>query len=134
MSAEAGRAVRDLALLALAGVLLFLPGLGGRDLWNPDEARYAEVAREMPLAGSYAVPHLNGQVYSLKPPLLFWSIRTAAHLTGGLDEVAARLPSALAAIGTLLLTYRLGRRLFGRRAGGLAAARPRARLPFLFAG
>jgi 4-amino-4-deoxy-L-arabinose transferase-like glycosyltransferase len=113
---------RDLLVLALLGALLFLPGLGWRDVWNPDEARYAEVAREMRLLGTWAVPHLNGEVYTQKPPLLFWSIAFCGWLTGGIDETAARLPSALAAIGTLLLVYRMGERFFGRRAGWLAAA------------
>ena len=76
----------------------------------------------MPLLGHWAVPHLNGQVYSQKPPLLFWSIAFFGRLTGGLDATAARLPSALAAIGSLLLVYAIGRRFFGRRAAWIAAA------------
>lgn len=116
------RGGRDLLLLAVLGALLFLPGLGRHDVWNPDEARYAEVAREMPLLGHWAVPHLNGQVYSQKPPLLFWSIALFGRLTGGLDATAARLPSALAAVGSLLLVYAIGRRFFGRRAAWIAAA------------
>jgi 4-amino-4-deoxy-L-arabinose transferase-like glycosyltransferase len=112
---------RDLALLALLGALLFLPGLGWRDLWNPDEARYAEVAREMQLSGHWSVPQLNGEVYTQKPPLLFWLIIASSWLTGGVNEVSARIPSALAAIGTLILVLRLGERLFNRRAGWLAA-------------
>ncbi|HVR97822.1 MAG TPA: glycosyltransferase family 39 protein [Thermoanaerobaculia bacterium] len=111
---------RDLLVLAVLGALLFLPGLGRRDLWNPDEARYAEVAREMRLAGSWALPRLNGEVYTQKPPLLFWAINLAAFLTGGVGETSTRLPVALAAIGSLLLVYRLGERLFSRRAGWLA--------------
>ena len=63
---------RDILALAAAAALLFLPGLGGRDLWNPDEARYAVVAREMLERGDLFVPHLNGEVYTQKPPLLFW--------------------------------------------------------------
>jgi len=113
---------RDLLILALLGALLFLPGLGWRDLWNPDEARYAEVAREMRLLGQWAVPHLNGEVYTQKPPLLFWTIAAFGALTGGVDETSARLPSALSAIGALLLVYLIGERFFGRRAGWLAAA------------
>ena len=113
---------RDLLVLALLGALLFLPGLGRRDVWNPDEARYAEVAREMRLAGSWAVPRLNGEVYTQKPPLLFWSIAASGMLTGGIGETAARLPSALSAIGAILLVYLIGVRFFGRRAGWLAAA------------
>jgi 4-amino-4-deoxy-L-arabinose transferase-like glycosyltransferase len=115
---------RDLALLALLGALLFLPGLGWRDLWNPDEARYAEVAREMQLSGHWSVPQLNGEVYTQKPPLLFWLMIASSWLTGGsgeVTEVSARIPSALAAIGTLILVFRLGERLFNRRAGWLAA-------------
>ena len=112
----------DLLILALLGALLFLPALGRRDVWNPDEARYAEVAREMQAGGTWAVPHLNGQIYAEKPPLLFWSIIAAGTFLGGIGETAARLPSALAAIGALLLVYRIGERLFGRRAAWLAAA------------
>lgn len=115
---------RDLALLALLGALLFLPGLGSRDLWNPDEARYAEVAREMHLSGSYAVPRLNGDVYTQKPPLLFWLIIASSFLTGGagdIGELSSRLPSALAAIGATLLVFRIGERLFNRRAAWIAA-------------
>ena len=113
---------RDLLALAAAAALLFLPGLGGRDLWNPDEARYAVVAREMLERGDLFVPYLNGEVYSQKPPLLFWAIGAASLLTGGVDETSARLPSALAAIGAVLLVFRLGERLVCRRAGFLAAA------------
>ena len=101
---------------------LFLPGLGRRDLWNPDEARYAEVAREMLLLGHWAVPRLNGEVYTQKPPLFFWAIAGFGKLTGGVGETGTRLPSALAALGALLLVYRIGERLFSRRAGWLAAA------------
>ena len=113
---------RDLLALGATAALLFLPGLGGRDLWNPDEARYAVVAREMLERGDLFVPHLNGEVYTQKPPLLFWAIGAASLLSGGVDETSARLPSALAAIAAVLLVFLLGERLFGRRAGFLAAA------------
>ncbi|MEO7793275.1 MAG: glycosyltransferase family 39 protein [Thermoanaerobaculia bacterium] len=101
--------------LLLLGLVLFLPGIGGRDLWNPDEPRYAEVTREMRAGGDWFVPHLNGKVYSEKPPLLFWAIGAAALATGEVSPVAARLPSLLAAIATLFLLFGLARRLFDRR-------------------
>lgn len=113
---------RDLWWIALAAALIFLPGLGSRDLWNPDEARYVEVAREMRQQGSWAVPYLNGTVYAEKPPLLFWLINLAALVFGGFNETAVRLPIALSAVGATVLVYRLGERLFSRRAGWLAAA------------
>jgi 4-amino-4-deoxy-L-arabinose transferase-like glycosyltransferase len=116
---------RDLLLLALLGAVLFLPALGWRDVWNPDESRYAEVAREMQERGSWAVPYLNGEIYAEKPPLMFWSIIACGLLRGGgiegIDETAGRLPSALAAIASLLLVWRIAERLFGRRAAWLTA-------------
>jgi 4-amino-4-deoxy-L-arabinose transferase-like glycosyltransferase len=103
-----------LGLLVL-GLLLFLPGIGGRDLWNPDEPRYAEVAREMRLTGDYLVPHLNGMIYAEKPPLLFWMIAASSFATGGVDEISARIPSLLAAVAALGLLFGIARRLFDRR-------------------
>src|SRR3954462_8571024 len=72
--------------------------------------------------GHWAVPHLNGQIYSQKPPLFFWSIAAAGELTRGIDETSARLPSALSGLGALLLVYLMAERFFGRRAAWLAAA------------
>lgn len=108
--------------MTFLGAALFLPGLGSRDLWNPDEPRYAEVAREMRASGQYLVPHLNGQIYTQKPPLQFWAMCAASLVTGGIDEVSARLPAALSAIGTLLLVFLLGERQFGRRAAWFSVA------------
>lgn len=123
-SAERERAEthRDLILIALLGALIFLPGIASRDLWNPDEPRYAEVAREMLATGQFFVPHINGEMYTQKPPLQFWAMSAASLLTGGMNEVAARLPAVASAIGTLLLIFLLGERLFSRRAGWLAVA------------
>lgn len=108
--------------IGLAASAIFLPRLGAYSLWNPDEPRYALVAKEMAEAHDPLLPRLNGEPYSQKPPLLFWAIEVAAEVTGGFGETAARLPSALAAIGTTLLAFALGRRLFSERAGWIAAA------------
>ena len=59
-------------LLVFAGIVLLLPSLFLRDLWKPDEPRYAQVAREMSETGEWIVPHLNGETYAHKPPLVFW--------------------------------------------------------------
>ena len=65
--------------------------------------------------GDWFVPHLNGKVYSEKPPLLFWMIAGASLATGEVGPVAARLPSLLAGIATLFLLFGMARRLFDRR-------------------
>ncbi len=112
----------DRLLLALLGLVLYLPGIGSRDVWNPDEPRYAVVAREMVERGDWLVPHVNGRLYSEKPPLHFWAIAASSYLTGGVTAVAARLPAALAATATLFLLFGIGRRLFDREVGWGAVA------------
>lgn len=88
-----------------------------RDLWEPDEARYAYVAREMMQDGHWAVPHRHSEFYSHKPPLYFWLVRGASVLTGrDVDRVTARLPALLAAVATMLLTGSFARRFFDYKA------------------
>ena len=112
-------------ILAAAALAVLLPGIGSRDLWNPDEPRYAEVAREMlepPLElEHFLVPRLNGETYTHKPPLHFWTIALFGALRGGVDEVATRLPSLFAGIGAVLVVFALGARLFDRATAWLAA-------------
>lgn len=112
-----------LAAAALAGLLLAVPYLGflgSHQLWQPHEPDLVETAREMRASGDLLVPRLNGEVYAEKPPLYYWSALAAASLRGRLDETAARLPAALAALGLILVTAAFGARAFGPRAGLLA--------------
>jgi hypothetical protein len=112
---------RPAVALALLAALLYLPSIWTRDLWSPDEPRYAEVARAMEARGDWILPHLNGEVYGEKPPLFFWLGLAAGRLPFVPDGSGARLVSVLAALGTLLLTWRLGRRLMDQETGWLAA-------------
>ncbi len=57
-----------------AWVLLLMLALLSRHLLAVDETRYVSVAWEMWLRGDWLVPHLNGEPYDHKPPLLFWLI------------------------------------------------------------
>jgi 4-amino-4-deoxy-L-arabinose transferase-like glycosyltransferase len=108
------------AVFALAA-LLAIWNLWGYDLWAPDEPYFAEGAREMVVDGHWAVPHVNGAVSTDKPPLFFWLIALFSLPLGRVTSLTARLPSALAALGSVALTCRLGRRLAGPRSGALAA-------------
>jgi len=112
---------RELAVLLAAALLIFW-WLGGHDLWAPDEPYFAEGAREMVVDGQWAVPHVNGVVTTDKPPLFFWLIALFSLPLGAVTSFTARLPSALAALGTVALTMRLGRRLYGPRTAPLAGA------------
>lgn len=108
-----------LALIVGAGLVVFVPSLFTRDPWNPDEPRAVEVAREMVVLGNYLVPHLNGEPYSEKPPLFYWLAAGFWHLGAGLNS--GRMVSALAATGTALLVYALGRRVHSPETGLVAA-------------
>lgn len=93
-----------------------------REVMPPDESRFAHQAEVMRTTGDWIVPRIGDVPNADKPPVLFWSVNLAAFVTGGVDETAARIPSALAALATLFLTVRLGRRLWGDARLGLAAA------------
>jgi 4-amino-4-deoxy-L-arabinose transferase-like glycosyltransferase len=110
-----------LFILIVFGAVLFFSNMGGWDLWNPDEPRYAQIAKEMLDGGGWIIPHLNSTVYYDKPPLFFWLIGLAAKGLGGMSETAARFPSAFFGLSTLLLVFVFGKRLFGQRAGFFSA-------------
>jgi len=101
--------------------LLFILGVGRWDLWNPDEPRYAQVAREMVDRGDWVLMHVNGNTYEDKPPLFFWLIALSSFLWQGFTSFSARFPSAFLSTLTVLLTFFLGKKLYGSRAGFLSA-------------
>jgi 4-amino-4-deoxy-L-arabinose transferase-like glycosyltransferase len=104
---------------ALASTLFFFH-LGVYGLWEPDEARYAEIAREMLAMHEFVVPHLNYVAYLEKPPLLYWLTACSMRLFG-INEFAARLPNAVAALAGVLVTYFFVLRTFDRSRAILAA-------------
>jgi hypothetical protein len=110
---------RDELFLLLAVSVPFLFAKLGMPLLDPDEGLYASIAREMLEHGDWVIPHINGLPYLEKPPLYFWLTASTFALVG-YSEWAVRLWSALAALGAVLLTWRIGLHLYGSRAGLLA--------------
>jgi 4-amino-4-deoxy-L-arabinose transferase-like glycosyltransferase len=107
-------------LLIAAGLILFMNNLGGPSLWDLDEGRNATASLEMLESGDYIVPTFNAQLRVDKPILLYW-LQVGSYRLFGINEFAARLPSALAASGVLLIGYELGRALYGTITGFLGA-------------
>jgi 4-amino-4-deoxy-L-arabinose transferase-like glycosyltransferase len=113
------RRYRQLICAGLA-LLLYLAGLGRPPLWEPDEGRYAEVAREMVVTNDYITPRNNFVRYFEKPPLVYWVTATALKVFGR-NEFAVRLQAAIASVGQVAIAGALSETMFGPTAGLLAA-------------
>lgn len=110
----AGLALCALAALALWGVEWALRGW-----WEPDEARFVQVAHEMAEAGSWLVPLRNGVPYPDKPPLMMWLIRAGEALFP--PHFGSRLPLWIGATLSLRAIWSLAARWAGPAAGPRAA-------------
>jgi len=111
---------REVWLILGLGLLVFGAGLGLRDPWPADEPVYALIARDMLLKGNWLIPMVGGDFFQDKPPMLFWMQALCYALTGSY-RVGFLLPPLLCGLGTMLLVYDLGRRLWNREAGLSAA-------------
>jgi len=110
----------QVAILIGFCIVLYFLNLGRWDLWNPDEPRYAQVAREMVNGGDWVLMHYNGKIYDDKPPLFFWLIAFSSYLWQGFSSFSVRVPAALFGTLTVLLTFFLGRILYSSRTGFLS--------------
>ena len=113
------RAATFAGMLALAAVLWFAL-LGYRDLADPDEGRYADVARAILATGDWVTMRLNGYEYFAKPPLQFWATAASFRLLGE-SSGAARLSVALFGLLGVLWVGFVGRGLYGAATGFYAA-------------
>src|SRR5262245_32077540 len=118
---DARRAWRAALWVTAAAVAMVAFDLGRRILATNDEARFAMLAQDVLTRGHWMFPQLNGFPYDNKPPLLVWLIALASWPGGHVTQLTAALPSALAAVGTALVVFAVGRSLFGVTAGRLAA-------------
>lgn len=99
---------------------LFLTGLIGSaqtGLFDRDEPRYAQAAREMLASGNWLVPSFNGEPRLHKPVLIYW-LMSVSMATFGDSPLAARLPAIMAGALSGVLLYNLTNRWWGRRAAG----------------
>lgn len=106
----------DILLLGALCLLLFFLKLGSYPLFDLDEPRYAEAAREMLESGNWITPYFNYEVRFEKPVLFYWLIAVAYKLFG-LSEFSARFFSAVSATGIVGMVYAFGRHFISRRYG-----------------
>jgi len=114
-------------LIALVWLLLALHRLGDDAIVGDDEAREVGIVQDM-LAGHWLWPMFNRELIPDKPTLSHW-LDTLACAPAGFSETAVRLPSVLAAAGTIWWTVEFGSHLLGPPAGlaaGLVLATSRS--------
>lgn len=98
------------ALLTVC-LLVFFLNLGACHLWDEDEPRNAGCTTEMMQRGDWIVPTFNDQLRPQKPILIYWLMMFSYQVIGS-NEWGARFWSAVFGAGTVLLTYRIGKRMF----------------------
>ncbi len=106
-------------LILICGYLFFFQ-LGKLSLTDPDETFYAQTAKEMLANDEWITPYLYGKPQFEKPILFYWLIE-ASFKAFGVNEFAARLPSAVFGTIGVIAMFFLGSLLFNRRAGFLSA-------------
>jgi dolichol-phosphate mannosyltransferase len=99
-----------LVLLLVASSLFFLRL--DCALLEPEEARYAEIPREMLAAHEWIVPQYHGQVYYDKPPLLYWTVMLS-YCVFGVNDWAARLVPGVCGVLCVMMTFFWGLRILG---------------------
>ena len=100
-------------ILIATSTLMTVPNLGSFKLWDIDEAINAEASREMFEANSYISPLFNFNLRTAKPALIYW-LQILSCTIFGVNEFAARFPSFLAGLATLIVIYELARSMFNR--------------------
>lgn len=112
-------------LVALCGTM---GGIWGGPALGDHEAIVAQCARNMRISGDWIVPRYRESNFLRKPPLGYWLVAASSYIFGNdpatglpVTQTAARFPSALAALGTVLLLWKLGSSMFHPRIGRVTA-------------
>ncbi len=110
----------SMLLLGILCYFLFFFNLGGYSLFDMDEPRYAEAAREMLESGNWITPYFNYELRFDKPVFFYWLI-ALAYKWFGVSEFSARFFSAVNASFSAFMLLFVGARL-GKLRLGLASA------------
>jgi len=121
---EKARTLLGIILIVVISLGVLLPGLGTVSFWDSDEARYAECARNAIQHSHWIVPYYNGHPRVVKPPFMVWSVALSSLVLNGgeVTEFTARIPSVLAGIGTVVVTYLLAKAMLGSELPAFLAA------------
>lgn len=86
------------------------------DIWTPNESFYAEAVREMFETGNFLEISYNYEPRYNKPPLTYWVMALSSSIFG-INEFALRLPILLLGLGSIWVTFLLGKLMYGFKGG-----------------
>jgi 4-amino-4-deoxy-L-arabinose transferase-like glycosyltransferase len=110
--------------LILICLVFFVPGLSTLPPVDRDESRFAQATSQMLETGDFIQIRFQDEPRNKKPIGIYWLQAASAALSGTAESRKIwpyRIPSLLGAIFSVLLTFALGKRLFGKRTGLLGA-------------
>ena len=105
-------------VVILAAAILYFIGAGRVSLWDRDEAWYAQTSKQMLESGDWVVPRFLDAPRYAKPIFIYWCQAASMKLFGP-TALAARVPSAVAMLGTLTLLAFVLRRVAGAQRSSL---------------
>jgi 4-amino-4-deoxy-L-arabinose transferase-like glycosyltransferase len=108
---------RDLViLLILVSLVAVIRVTAPSDLSTGDQPLQAAYVRDITERGAWIVQHLEDGSPATKPPLYNWLAAVPILLAGTTSDFLLKLPSLLAGLLTLLLTWSIARQVAGERA------------------
>ncbi|MBR9728825.1 lipid IV(A) 4-amino-4-deoxy-L-arabinosyltransferase [Shewanella intestini] len=108
-------------IVPLFFIALYILPLGMRDLWSPDELRYAEIAREMVHNNNWVVPTFNDIRYFEKPIMGHW-MNAISQVIFGENNFSARFASAFSTFGAAFCLFLLVARFANRQQAWVTTA------------
>ncbi len=106
----------SLAVIVLLWAAIYLSSIFSPALLDDVDTIHAEAAREMVERGDWVTLYTDGIRYLEKAPLMYWGV-AASYTLFGVKDWSTRLPLMIGVLALLLVTYEIGRRAYGERAG-----------------
>ena len=111
-------------LIALTSAI-YVGSAGIPALLDDADSLFAEIGREMNARHDWITPYSNSIRFLEKPPMFYWLTSISYAVFGSATAFTARLPTALVVVALVVVTYQIGKVVFGWQAGffgGLALA------------
>ncbi|WP_418627165.1 ArnT family glycosyltransferase [Anaerosinus sp.] len=102
-------------MIIIAAITIF-SNLSGFPLLDPDEPVYAETPKEMILSNDFLSPKIYGEYWYDKPPMYYWLV-AMSYQVFGINDFAARFPSAFLSLLSIIAIYFYGKKLFNHKVG-----------------